>query len=811
MENLTPMMKQYYQIKQKYKDVLLFFRVGDFFELFDEDAKIASKELGIALTTRDKKHLMAGVPHHALFTYVKRLIEKGYSVAICDQVEDPSKSKGLVKREIIRIITPGTVIEEELLSKENNYLMTIYKENDKYYMTVVDVSTGEFLVTELKNYEDLVAEILKYSPVEAIVIKDIENIEEIKKLIPIVHPKEKEFFEDGIEYFSKYSKENNIKDLNKILTCGATIKYLKNTLLFSEVKFNIQEYNSYNYLMLDTTTLRNLEIFKNLVDNTTRGTLIEVLNKTKTPMGNRLLKKWIQKPLINLQQIEERLNAVDELYKKTFIRQEIRKILENITDIERITSRIQYNKVLPKELVSLKNSLKNVMRLKNFKFISPKLNNLTKNLDQINEIVEFIEKSILEEPSNNLKDGNIIKEGFCYELDQLRNLKNNLEKHLKEIEEREKKRTGIEKLKIGYNSVIGYYIEVPKSKIKFVPNYYKRKQTLSNYERYTIEDLEKLETKILSSDDRIKDIEYNLFVYIRETLSKKIKFLKEISIKIAELDVLSNFAEVSVQYNYTKPKINNGYDIILKNARHPTVEHYVKFVPNDVYLTEDSYIMIITGPNMAGKSTYLRMVALIIIMAHIGCFVPAEYAIIGTVDKIFTRLGNLDDITRGYSSFMLEMIEVNQIIKNATRKSLVLLDELGKSTSNKDGSSLSWAIIEYLHKKGTKTLFATHFHEVTELEKHLEGVKNYHFKVFEGPKMFDHKIYRGKSLESYGLKIAESILPKEIVERAKEVSEKNDDIDKKVIRELKEIDINNLTPIDALIILNKLVKKCKEK
>ncbi|XRO77122.1 DNA mismatch repair protein MutS [Methanocaldococcus sp. 10A] len=816
MANLTPMMRQYYRIKERYKDALLFFRVGDFYELFDEDAKIASKELGIVLTSRDKKHPMAGVPHHAVFPYIKRLIERGYTVAICEQVEDPSKAKGLVKREVVRVITPGTLIEEELLTKENNYLISIYK-GCKFGIALIDVSTGEFLTTTVDSFDDVIAEILKFTPVECILPKDFENLEEIKKHIPVVHPLSEDYYKKENSLNLLEECITNLKSLEleneSIIACGAALKYIKESLMVKELKFRLQKYISKEYMILDSTTLKNLEIFKNLIDNSRRGSLIEVLDKTMTAMGSRLLKRWLQRPLINVDEIDKRLEAVEELYEKSFLRQNLREILKDVYDLERIVSRIEYKKATPKDLIALKNSLKAIEEIKNFNFTSTKLNIIVEELRTLNDVVELIDRAIVEDPPLSIKDGGIIKEGFSYELDELRELKNNHEKFIKELEERERKATGIEKLKIGYNSVMGYYIEVPKSKIKFVPKHYKRKQTLANSERYTIDELESMETKILACDEKIKNLEYELFINIRDKIAERVDEIRDCALKIAELDVLSTFAEVSVLYNYKRPKVNNGYDIIIKDGRHPTVELTVdKFTPNDVTLTRDSRIILITGPNMAGKSTYLRMTALITIMAQIGCFVPAKYAVIGVVDRIFTRIGTVDDITRGYSSFMVEIAEVGQILRNATSKSLILLDEVGKSTGSRDGTSLAWAIVEYIHKIGAKTLFATHYHELAELESLLEGVKNYHFRIIEGETLeFDRKIRRGVSKESYGIKIAELVLPKEVVDRAYEIYKTLDTkVDNSLIKEIANIDTNNLTPIQALIELDRIVKKCKE-
>lgn len=813
-ENETPMMRQYYRIKEKYKDALLFFRVGDFYELFDEDAKIASQELGIVLTSRDKRHPMAGVPHHAVYPYIKRLIEKGYKVAICEQVEDPSKAKGLVRREVVRVITPGTLIEEELLTKENNYLLSVYK-GRIYGIAFIDVSTGEFLTTALESFDDVIAEILKFSPVECIVPESFENLDDLKKHVNVVHKLSNEYYslQNCLEILKECVKDFESLDLEEecVRACGSALRYVKDNLLVKELSIRLQKYISRDYMILDSTTLKNLEIFRNLIDGSRRGTLVDVLDKTITAMGSRLLKRWLQRPLLNVDEIESRLEAVEELYEKSFLRQNLREILKNVYDLERIVSRIEYRKANARDLVALKNSLKAVESLKSFSFKSRKLREIVEGFKSLNDVVELIERAIVDDPPLSLKDGGIIREGYSRELDELREIKRSHEDFIKNLEERERRRTGIEKLKVGYNSVIGYYIEVPKSKLSLVPKHYKRKQTLVNAERYTIPELEEREEKILACDEKIKTLEYELFNEVRDEVAKRVEDIRDCSHRIAELDVLSTFAEVSVLYNYVRPKVNDSYDIIIKEGRHPTVELTTKFVPNDVTLTRDSRILIITGPNMAGKSTYLRMTALITIMAQIGCFVPAKYAVIGVVDRIFTRIGTVDDITRGYSSFMVEIVEVGQILRNATRKSLILLDEVGKSTGTKDGLSLAWAIVEYIHKIGSKTLFATHYHELSELENRLEGVKNYHFRIIEGETVeFDRRIRRGACRESYGIKIAEIVLPKEVIERAYEIYSSLDArVDNSLIEEIAKIDVNNLTSVQALVVLDEIVRKCK--
>lgn len=822
-QKLTPMMEQYYRIKEKYKDALLFFRVGDFYELFDEDAKIASKELGIVLTSRDKRTPMAGVPHHAIYPYIKRLIEKGYKVAICEQVEDPSKAKGLVRREVVRVITPGTLIEEELLTKENNYLVGVVKHKDKYGVAFLDISTGEFFTTTVEDKDDVIAEILKYSPVECIVPEDFDDelIEEIKKIVGVVQKVEKNKFSPNLELLKQTVSDVDDLELEEeeVMVCNAVLNYVKEALLSKSINVRLQKYSTQDYMILDSTTLRNLEIFKNLVDGTRRGTLMEVLDKTVTAMGSRLLKRWLQRPLLDINEIESRLDAVEELKNKSFLRHNIREILKNVYDLDRIVSRINFKSANARDLVALKNSIASISKLKKLNFDSRKLQTLLSTLDTLEDIYKLIDSAIVDDPPPTLKDGNIIKEGFNEELDRLREIKREHEEFIKSIEERERKKTGIDSLKVGYNTVIGYYIEVPKSKAKKVPDYYKRKQTLVNAERFTIPELEEREDKILAYDEKIKTLEYELFEKVRDEVAKHIERIKDCATKIAELDVLSALAEVATLYNYVRPKINNGYAIIIRDGRHPTVELTTKFIPNDVTLDKNSRVLIITGPNMAGKSTYLRQVALITILAQIGSFVPASYAVIGVVDKIFTRIGSVDDITRGHSTFMVEMLEIARILKNATKRSLILLDEVGKSTSTKDGLSLAWAIVEYIHNKiGAKTLFATHYHELAILENELEGVKNYHFEVKEenGKLEFDRKIKRGASNESYGIKVAKMAkLPEEVINRAYEImnsSNKSSIEDKDImdfLRRIASIDVLNLTPIEALIELEKIVKECR--
>ncbi len=803
---LTPMMEQYYRIKSKYKNALLFFRVGDFYELFDEDAKIASRELGIVLTSRDKKHLMAGVPHHAVLPYVKRLIDKGYKVAICEQVEDPSKAKGLVRREVIRVITPGTLIEEELLTKENNYLMSIVGK-DGYGLAFLDVSTGEFFTTSVKGEDEVLAETLKFSPAECVYwnIGD-DLLEEIKKIVGSV---------SEVEPPDVIPKEFEGLDERERLACSMALKYVRETLLMKGLKFEVKKYSTEEGLVLDTTTLRNLEIFRNLVDGGRRGTLIDVLDRTVTAMGGRLLRRWLQRPLIDVDEIERRLDAVDELKEKSVLRKKLRENLKEVYDLERIVSRVSYRRANARDLVALKNSLKAISKVRDFEFESKKLREIVTSLDTLNDLIELIESAIVDDPPATVKEGGLIREGFNEELDRLRRIKEDHENFIRMIEEREKRKTGIDSLKVGYNTVFGYYIEVPKSKLRLVPKHYKRKQTLVNAERFTIPELEEREEKILACEERIKALEYEIFESIREEVARHVDRIRECAGLVAELDVLASLAEVAVLYNYTRPKVNEDYAILIRDGRHPTVELTTKFVPNDVKMDEKSRILIITGPNMAGKSTYLRMVALITVMAQMGSFVPASYAVIGVVDRIFTRMGAVDDITRGMSTFMVEMEEVASILKNATKRSLILLDEVGKSTSTKDGLSLAWAIVEYIHDRiGAKTLFATHYHELGELEKVLEGVKNYHFQIMEknGKVEFDRRIKRGASRESYGIKVASRVMPKEVIDRALKIMRRLNAGEnmEEFLREIAKIDVINLTPVQALVKLEEIVRRCRE-
>ncbi|WP_290902634.1 DNA mismatch repair protein MutS [Ferroglobus sp.] len=815
-EKLTPMMEQYYRIKQKYKDALLFFRVGDFYELFDDDARIASKELGIVLTSRDKKHAMCGVPHHAAYSYIKKLIEKGYKVAICEQVEEPTGKK-LVRREVVRVITPGTVVEEELLTTESNYLMALFK-RDKVALAFLDVSTGEFFVTSVKNVDEAICEVLKYSPVECLIPESFEEIEELEKLVKNVRRIEDEQFnlKRSLEVLKDVANFQTLElSEEEILACGAVLNYAKNSLLFSKPTLKLQKLERSEYMILDSTTIRNLEIFRNLVDGSKRGTLLDVIDKTVTAMGSRLLKKWLQRPLLDITEIERRLDAVEELKEKSFVRRVLRETLEEVYDLERIITRLELGKANPKDLVALKNSLKAVGKLKKFDFQSKKLRDLVYGMNPMEELCSLIEKAIVEDPPANVKDGGVIKEGFDEELDELRKEKREHEEFIKRLEERERKRTGIENLKVGYNNVFGYYIEIPKSKAKNLPRYYIRKQTLVNAERFTIPELKDREEKILAYEERIRTLEQEIFERIRGEVVRHAEKVKDSAERIAELDVLCSLAEVATLYNYTRPKVNEGFDIIIRDGRHPAVEITTKFVPNDVNLTENSRILIITGPNMAGKSTYLRQVALITILAQIGSFVPASYAVIGIVDKIFTRIGLVDDITRGRSTFMVEMLEIGRILNNATKRSLILLDEVGKSTGTKEGLSLAWAIVEYLHELGAKVLFATHYHELSKLENELSGVKNYHFRLKEenGRVEFDRKIRRGFSKESYGIKIAEMAnLPRRVVERAYEIlNSKNVNGEvPEIVEEISKIDVMNLTPVQALVELERIVRKCRE-
>ena len=868
MAEFSPMMQHYLETKKQYKDCVLFYRLGDFYEMFFEDAEIVSRELELTLTGKDcgqeKRAPMSGIPYHAADSYIAKLIEKGYKVAICEQVEDPKQAKGIVKREVIRVVTPGTVIESNLLEeKKNNYIMAIYKSGLYFGISVCDISTGEFLATQIvehNNFARLLDEISRYSPAEIIVSDMMFNskteIEKIKERFETYISKESEESFDG-EYELLSGMYNIIDDKNEkiknlsdkklaIYAINALLKYLEDTQKTSLDHINtIKIYNTTRYMALDINARRNLEITEKMRDKSKKGTLLWVLDKTSTSMGGRLLRRWLNDPLIDRKEINDRLDAVEELKDSIILRGDVVDALKKVYDIERLAGKISYGNANGRDMISLKNSVKQLPQIK--KVLSTTgaglLKEIYENIDTLDDIYEIIEKSIVDEPPIGVKDGGIIKIGYDPEIDKLKLATTEGKKWILELEAKEREQTGIKGLKVGFNKVFGYFIEVTKSNLSMVPDRYVRKQTLTNCERYITEELKNLENQILGAEERVVTLEYNAFCEIRSSIEKQIQRIQKTATLVSTLDVLVSFATVAEDMNYVKPEVDNGGVIDIKEGRHPVIEKMISnsnFVPNDTYLDEEgNRLAIITGPNMAGKSTYMRQVALITLMAQVGSFVPASYAKIGVVDKIFTRVGASDDLSMGQSTFMVEMMEVATILKEATKNSLVILDEIGRGTSTYDGLSIAWAVAEFIADKekcGAKTLFATHYHELTELENKVEGVKNYSIAVKEKGEdiIFLRKIVDGGTDESYGVHVARLAgVPQVVTKKANEIlqslerrnvlnnkiieqtpkKESADQIDMynykiaEVAHEIDRIDFNQLTPIDALNTLVKIKEK----
>ncbi len=790
--DLTPAMKQYVELKKKYPDCLLFFRMGDFYETFYDDAKIASEVLDITLTSRgkgNKKAPLAGIPYHSINPYLKKLIDKGYKVAIAEQLEDPSKVKGrVVKRGIVRIITPGTVIEPELLNERmNNYISCVFSRQD-FVIATAEVSTGEFFISKAESKENCISELVRIKPKEVILPEslkiDKELINSIKQNNIYITFVEDSFFNLELakmlikEVFKRESLISfGIKDDLEIKTIGGLLKYLKENFLelnnFKTISFQSNKEN----MLLDYITLRNLEIFENIYDRSDERTLIKVIDKCKTPMGSRLLRKIISNPLLIKEKIEERLDAVEELANNKLKRDEIRENLSEVKDLERIAGKIYSNNINARDLIYLKNSLKKIPQIKKMlEGVNSKLLKEIRNFPEFKEIIETIEETIMEQPSLKPPEGNVIKEGYCEELDKYRRLKENSKKIILELEEKERKRTGITSLRVGYNSVFGYYIQVSRNKSNLVPEDYIQRQTLVNSIRYVTEELKELEKEIMNAEEKISEIQEKIFNEVCDKVKAKVDNISEIGKKVALLDVLVSFAEVSVSNNYTRPEIVDDGNITIIEGRHPVVEQFTpEFIPNDSKLNNHEMI-ILTGPNMAGKSTYLRQVCLIVMLAQCGCFVPAKEAKLSVVDRIFTRVGASDDLSRGQSTFMVEMSETANILNNATAKSLIILDEVGRGTSTYDGVSLAWAIAEYIYKHiKAKTIFATHYHALNKLANEFERIKNYQMLVTENADeiIFLRKVVPGGTDKSYGIHVAKLAgLPMEVIERAKEVQKK---------------------------------------
>ena len=878
---LTPMMKQYMQTKEEYKDCILFYRLGDFYEMFFDDALTASKELEITLTGKncglEERAPMCGIPYHAVDSYLNRLVSKGYKVAICEQVEDPKTAKGIVKREVIRVVTPGTNLDTQGLDEtKNNYIMCIVYMADRYGLSVADVTTGEYLVTELDSQTKLMDELYKFMPSEIVCNEafymsglDLDDLK--NRLHMAIYSLEAWYFDDALcretlqEHFKVASLEGiGLSDYEcGMIASGALLKYLEETQKNSLSHMSrLTRYATGNYMVLDSATRRNLELVETLREKQKRGSLLWVLDKTKTAMGARTLRKYVEQPLIDKKSIVKRLDAVAELKDNAICREEIREYLNPVYDLERLVGKITYQSANPRDLIAFQSSLSMLPSVKCIlkDMESDLLKEIYEELDPLEELCDLVGRAIQEEPPLAMKEGGIIKDGYNEEVDRLRKAKSEGKNWLADLETKEREKTGIKNLRIRYNKVFGYYLEVTNSFKDLVPDYYTRKQTLANAERYIIPELKELEDTILGAEDKLCALEYELYCEVRNTIAAEMTRIQRTAKAVAKLDVIASLALVAERNNYVRPKINEKGVIDIRDGRHPVVE---KMIPNDMFIANDTYlddkkqrISIITGPNMAGKSTYMRQAALIVLMAQLGSFVPASSANIGLVDRIFTRVGASDDLASGQSTFMVEMNEVANILRNATSKSLLILDEIGRGTSTFDGLSIAWAVVEYISNSkllGAKTLFATHYHELTELEGKISNVNNYCIAVKEKGDdiVFLRKIVKGGADKSYGIQVAKLAgVPDPVINRAKEIVEelvtaditgkvkniavqgsetkkktqkKLDEVDltqfslfdtvkdDDVLNELKELDISHMTPMDAMNKLYQLQNKLRNR
>ncbi len=815
MTKLTPAMQQYMDIKNKHPDCILLFRMGDFYEIFFEDARTASEVLDITLTKRGNFNgvdiPLAGIPYHSVDPYLAKLIKKGYKVAICEQLEDPKLAKGVVKRGVTRIVTPGTIMEDRLLEgSTNNYLACIKKEENRVGMAVIDISTGEFLAYEFSQ-DKLCEEVSRFSPAEIILSPYMKNkCPEIAESYFITEQEERHFLYEqarkmliehfGVENLAGFGIEKNPL---LIKCCGGLLSYVKQTQRTSmDFINNIKRFNYKNYMQLDTYTKKNLELLHNMVDGSLEGSLLSVIDRTKTPMGKRLMRRWITQPLLDSTEINLRLSGVEELKSNLLKREELKEILRRVHDIERLISKISYGNSNAREINALRRSLESIPKLTRCLsiFKSPLLDKI-KDMEGFEDLTNFLKKSLADEPPISVRDGGFVKKGFNRELDELRDISTNSKKIIQQMEAREKEKTGIKSLKIRYNKVFGYFIEITKTQLSLVPENYNRKQTMANAERFITDELKDLETKIISAEERIKDLEYEIFEKIVEEIKKYTTRIQRASENIATLDVLLSFADVSAAFCYTKPIVNNKYDFHIEKGRHPVIERNTnEFIANDTHMDEDRRTFIITGPNMAGKSTYMRQNALIMIMAQMGCFVPADKAKVGVVDRVFTRVGASDDISSGQSTFMMEMTQTALILNNATKKSFIILDEIGRGTSTFDGMALAWSVAEHITKDlKCKTLFATHYHTLNDLSKKHKEVKNLNIAVLEEEEqiVFLHKIEEGGTDKSYGIHVAKLAgVPNKVIEEAKKVQLKlenqNGRLNRQVVEKITETkDKNN--------------------
>ena len=876
---LSPMMEQYVATKEKYKDCILFYRLGDFYEMFFDDAILASKELEITLTGKDcgmeERAPMCGIPFHAADTYINQLVKKGYKVAIGEQVEDPKLAKGLVKREVIRIVTPGTNLSSESLEEsKNNYLMCISYVGKNYGISVTDLSTGVFKTCQIQQAEKVVDEINKFQPSEVLYQAGVEQVEEIHAVcerLQVSHTEAPDYYfnlETDEETLKRQFHINSIEGLGLkdspacVASCGALMQYLHETQMSSLSHINhIETYSVDSFMILDSATRRNLELTETLRDKQKRGSLLWVLDKTKTAMGARKLREFVEQPLLYKDAIEKRLDASEAINKELIVREELREYLNTIYDLERLLTRIALKTANPRDLLAFKTSIQYLPDIYNLLRELPceRINEIYEDYDSLEDLYDLLEQAIVEEPPVSIKEGGIFKQGYRDEIDELRLAKTECKTWLADLESKEREKTGIKGLKIKYNKVFDYYFEVTNSFKSLVPDYFIRKQTLVNAERFTTDELNTLSGKILGAEDKLYALEYDCYVELREKLAAALVRVQKMAGYIAELDALCSLAYVADKNNYVRPSLNTDGVIDIKGGRHPVVEKMLandSFVENDTYLNNaESRISIITGPNMAGKSTYMRQTALITLMAQIGSFVPAESANIGLCDRIFTRVGASDDLASGQSTFMIEMNEVANILRNATKDSLLILDEIGRGTSTFDGLSIAWAVVEYIADPnilGAKTLFATHYHELTELEGKLSSVNNFCIAVQEEGDdiVFLRKIIKGGADRSYGIQVARLAgVPEPVLKRAREIcnelidsdiTTKVKDIDIKpalseqpkkketrssdyeqlslfsspvemtIANELKTMDLNNMTPIKAMLYLQELQERLKQ-
>ena len=882
MAELTPMMKQYMETKSQYQDCILFYRLGDFYEMFFDDALTASRELEITLTGKncgqEERAPMCGVPYHAVEGYLNRLVSKGYKVAICEQVEDPKTAKGIVKREVVRIVTPGTNLDTQALDESrNNYIMCIVYIADRYGVSVADITTGDYFVTEFTDSGKLMDEICRFAPSEIICNEafymsgmDLDGMKD--RLGITIYSLDAWYFDDAVcrQKLLDHFKVSSFAGLGLadydcgVISAGALLQYLLETQKNDLSNLtHITPYAAGKYMMLDSSTRRNLELCETLREKQTRGSLLWVLDKTKTAMGARTLRKYVEQPLIEKAEIERRLDAVQELKEQAISREELREYMGPVYDLERLITRISYGTANPRDLTAFRTSLEMLppIRLILQDMECSLLKEICEDLDPLEDLCSLITDAIREDPPIAMKEGNIIRDGYSEEVDKLRRAKSDGKDWLAKLENEEREKTGIKNLRIKYNKVFGYYLEVTNSYKDMVPDYYTRKQTLANAERYITPELKELEDMILGAEDKLYALEYEIYTEVRETVAAQVERIQKTARAVAALDVFASLALTAERNNYTRPKINEKGVIDIKEGRHPVVE---QMIPNDMFISNDTYlddkkhrISIITGPNMAGKSTYMRQTALIALMAQVGSFVPAQSANIALSDRIFTRVGASDDLASGQSTFMVEMTEVANILRNATSKSLLILDEIGRGTSTFDGLSIAWAVVEYISDSrllGAKTLFATHYHELTELEGKIDNVNNYCIAVKEKGDdiVFLRKIVKGGADKSYGIQVAKLAgVPDLVISRAKEIVEelsdedittrvseiaerdrvsrkkpkakKYDEVDiaqmslfdtvkdDDVLEELKNLDVGNMTPIDALNTIYRLQNKLKNR